>query len=305
MELRHLRYFVAVAEALSFTAAARQLHMSQPPLSQQIRDLETELGTPLFLRTSRRVELTAAGVGFLEHARAVLAHTEQAIEDVRAIGAGRVGMIRIGTTGSVLLGPLAGLISEFTHRYPGIIARLREMGPREQIQATEARRVDVVFLRHPPTDTDLVVETAWPEEVGLCLPLGHPLARSPVVPLAALEGHDLISLRLRDSLFSRYLRDRCHAAGFAPRILHEVVESYSLTSLVAAGLGLALVPECVRALGRSDVVYRPLEAPAPRADVSMLYQQDHVPALDPLLDLARTFLPTAPLGPRLPPAPEA
>ena len=303
MELRHLRYFVAVAEALSFTAAARQLRMSQPPLSQQIRDLEAELATPLFLRTSRKVELTAAGVGFLEHARAVLAQTEQAIEDARAIGAGRVGLIRIGTTGSVLLGPLAELVAEFNRRHPDILVRLREMGPREQIQAAEARRVDVIFLRHPPADTDLVAETAWPEAVSLCLPLGHPLARSPVVPLAALAGQDLVFLRLRDSLFSRYLRDRCHAAGFTPRILHEVVESYSLTSLVAAGLGLALVPERVRALGRSDVVYRPLEDPAPRADVSMLYLPDHAPALRPLLDLARAFPPRAPgLPPALGPA---
>jgi DNA-binding transcriptional LysR family regulator len=301
MELRHLRYFVAVAETLSFTAAARRLNISQPPLSKQIRDLEAELGTPLFLRTSRRVELTTAGVGFLEHARSVLSQTEHAVEDARAIGSGRVGMIRIGTTGSVLIGPLAGLVAEFTRRHPGILPRLYEMGPREQVRATETRRVDVAFLRHPPVDTGLVVETAWTEEVGLCLPVGHPLAESPMVPLAALEGHGLIFLRLRDSLFSQHLRDRCHAAGFAPRILHEVIESYSQTGLVAAGLGLALVPECVRALGRSDVVYRPLAPPAPRADVSMLYQPEHAPALRPLLDLARSFLPGAARAPGLPP----
>ncbi len=297
MELRHLRYFVAVAEELSFTAAARRLRISQPPLSQQIRDLELELGAALFERTSRRVELTPAGVGFLAHARAILAEADHAVEDARAIAAGRAGMIRIGTTGSVLLGPLAPLIARFNQTHPDILIRLREMGPREQVIAAEARRVDVVFLRHPPRDTELVVEMVWQEEVGLCLPFGHPLADLPVVPLAALEGFDLISLRLRDSLFSQYLRDRCLAAGFTPRILHEVVESYSLTSLVAAGLGLALVPECVRALARSDVVYRPLEAPAPRADVAMLYRPDHVPALGHLLALARTILPRTRTGP--------
>ena len=291
MELRHLRYFVAVAEELSFTRAARRLRISQPPLSQQIQDLETEIGAPLFDRSSRRVELTAVGASFLEHAKAILAQSKDALEDARAIASGRAGMIRLGTTGSVLLGPLARLISEFTRAHPGILIRLREMGPSEQVIATEARRVDIVFLRHPPEETDLVVERAWAEEVGVCLPLGHPLAALPVVPLAALEGHDLIALRLRDSLFSQYLRDRCLAAGFTPRILHEVVESYSLTSLVAAGLGLALVPECVRALARSDVVYRPLEPPAPRADVAMLYRPDHVAPLGHLLALARELLP--------------
>jgi DNA-binding transcriptional LysR family regulator len=290
MELRHLRYFVAVAEELSFTAAARRLNISQPPLSQQIRELELDLATPLFERTSRRVELTAAGAGFLEHARAILAQAEHAVEDVRAIGTGRVGMVRIGTTGSVLLGPLAGLIAAFGRRHPGIAVRLREMGPAEQVVSLQARRIDIIFLRRPPTETELVVETAWREGVGVSLPRGHPLAALPRLPLAALEGHDLVSLRLRDSRFAQYLRDCCVCAGFTPRILHEVVESYSLTSLVAAGLGLALVPECVRTLARSDVVYRPLEPPVPEADVSMLYHPDHPAALDRLLELARTHL---------------
>jgi DNA-binding transcriptional LysR family regulator len=290
MELRHLRYFVAVAEELSFTAAARRLNISQPPLSQQIQDLELELATPLFERTSRRVELTAAGTGFLEHARAILAQAEQAVEDVHAIGTGRVGLIRIGTTGSVLLGPLSDLIAACARRHPGIAVRLREMGPQEQVAALQARRLDIIFLRHPPLDPALIAEIAWREEVGVVLPAGHPLARRGRLPLAALEGHDMVSLRLRDSRFAQHLRDCCVAAGFAPRILHEVVESYSLTSLVGAGLGLALVPECVRRLARPDIVYCPLEPPVPRADVSMIYRPDRAAAVDRMLELARDTL---------------
>ncbi len=291
MELRHLRYFVAVAEELSFTAAARRLNISQPPLSQQIRDLEAELGTPLFERSSRRVELTAAGVGFLEHARAMLAEAEHAIEDARAVGAGRVGMVRIGCTGSVLLGPLAGLIAAFTKANPGIAVRLREMGPLEQVASVQAGRIDVSFLRHPPPEPGVEVEIGWREAVGVCLPAGHRLAKAPRLDLSALADQDMISLRLRDSRFSQRLRDACIVAGFTPRILHEVVESYSLTSLVAAGLGVALVPESVRRMARTDIVYRPLTPPVPDADVWMLYRPERTAALERMLELARRYFP--------------
>lgn len=288
MELRHLRYFVAVAEELSFTAAARRLFISQPPLSQQISDLETELGATLLLRTSRSVELTPAGKAFLDQARAILAQAEQAIQDVRAIGAGRTGMVRVVTTGSVLLGPLAGVIAAFGREHPTIAVRLREMGPSEQAAAVRSRQADVAFVRHPPEDAALISENAWPEAVWVCLPTGHPLAAARTLPLTTLAGHDLISLRLRDSRYSQYLRDFCIRAGFTPRILHEVVESYSLTSLVASGLGLALVPECLRRLARPDVVYRPLDPPAPVADVAMVYRPDRSAAVDRLLALTRS-----------------
>lgn len=290
MELRHLRYFVVLAEELSFTAAARRLNISQPPLSQQIRDLEEELQTTLFERTSRRVDLTPAGAVFLVQARAILTQARLAVEDVRAMGAGRTGLVRIATTGSVLLGQLAGLIAAFAQVHPGIAVRISELGPNEQVGALKARRADVAFLRHPPPDDDLVAEPGWPEAVGVCLPVGHPLAAMAVLPLAALEGHDLISLRLRDSRFSRHLHDCCVQAGFQPRILHEVVESYSLTSLVAAGMGLALAPESLRLIARSDVVYRPLEPPAPLADVTMVYRPDRSAAVDRLLAVARIHL---------------
>lgn len=291
MDLRHLRYFLAVAEELSFTAAAKRLNLSQPPLSQQIRDLEAELETPLFERSSRRVELTAAGRGLVDHARAILAQAEQAVEDVRVIGAGRTGMIRVGTTGTVLLGPLAGLMAGFAARHPGIAVRVREMGPVAQVEALKARRVDVIFLRRPPVEPELAAEVAWRERVGVALPVRHPLAARPRLLLRALEGEDMVSLRLRNSRFAQYLRDCCVVAGFAPRIVHEVVEAYSQASLVAAGLGVALVPECVRLLARTDIVWRPLEPPVPEADVWMLTRLDRPAAVDRLLEVARELLP--------------
>ena len=290
MELRHLRYFVAVAEELSFTAAASRLRVSQPPLSQQIRQLEQELNTLLFTRTSRRVELTAAGTAFLDHARAILAQAEQAAEQARAIGRGRIGTLDIGLTGSVLLGPLGSLVAAFSAQFPQVIVRLHEMSPLEQHAALHARRTDISFLRRPPDDPGLITELAWPEKIGVALPQRHPLAARKQIPLSALRDEGHAFLRLKDSRFAQYLRDCCVEAGFVPRISQQVVESYSLVSLVAAGLGVALVPECVRNLSRPGVVYRPLKAPAPVADVKMLYRPDYSAVAEGFVRLAREFL---------------
>ncbi len=290
MELRHLRYFVSVAEELSFTAAAGRLRIAQPSLSQQVRDLEREVGTALFARTSRRVELTAAGVTFLGQARAILAQAGQAAEQARAIGLGQVGSLDIGLTGSVLLGPLGPLVAAFGAHFPRVAVRLHEMSPREQQAALHAHRTDVSFLRWPAEDTELIDELAWPETVAVALPEHHPLAARQRISLSLLRGESFVFLRLEDSRFAQYLRECCVEAGFLPRISQQVVEAYSLTSLVAAGLGVALVPECVQTLSRPGVVYRPLEEPAPRADVKMIYRPDRSSVAERFVALAREFL---------------
>lgn len=290
MELRHLRYFVCVAEELGFTAAAARLRVAQPSLSQQIRDLERGVGAALFIRTSRRVELTAAGAAFLDRARAILAQADQAAEQARAIGLGQVGSLDIGLTGSVLLGPLGPLVAAFGARFPRVTVRLHEMSPREQQAAVHARRTDVSFLRRPAEDPELVDELAWPEAVAVALPEHHGLAARRCIPLPLLREESFVFLRLEDSRFARYLRDCCVEAGFLPRISQQVVEAYSLTSLVAAGLGIALVPQCVQALSRPGVVYRPLEDPSPRADVRMIHRPDRSAAAGHFVALAREFL---------------
>ena len=295
MELRHLRDFISVADELSFTAAAARLRTAQPSLSQQIRDLERELGTALFSRSSRRVELTAAGAAFLRHARAILAQTAQAAEEARAIGLGRLGTLDIGLTGSVLLGPLGALISAFSVRFPQVDVRLHEMPPQEQQIALHAQRTDVSFLRRPIEDPDLISELAWRESVGVALPQDHALAAAGrPIPLSSLRDESHVFLRLRDLRFAQYLRDCCIEAGFAPRISQQVVESQSLTSLVAAGLGVALVPDSLRNLSRPGVVYKALKRPAPAADVRMLYRPDRSAVLEQFIELARAFLKNTP-----------
>jgi DNA-binding transcriptional LysR family regulator len=290
MELRHLRYFLVVAEELNFTAAAARLRISQPPLSQQIQDLEAELKTALFLRTSRRVELTAAGAAFLDHAKSILGQVGQAIEQTRAIGAGKTGKLDIGTTGSVLLGPLASIINTYSRRFPEVLVRLHEMAPLAQLTSLHTRKTDISFLRTPAEDPELVNEVVWREKVWVALPRGHQLAKHGRLRLTDLRDEDHVFLRLEDSRFAQYLRDCCVEAGFIPRITQEVVEAYSLTSLVAGGLGVALVPESVRHLSRRGVVYRPLNEPAPAADVKMIFRPDGNPVVAGFVDLARQLL---------------
>lgn len=287
MELRHLRYFVAVAEAASFTAAARSLNISQPPLSQQIRDLEAEVGTRLFERSSRNVELTEAGADFLEQARMILGQVEHATRQARAIGSGQVGALNIATTGSVLLGPLSNLIARFRNAWPGVFVRIHEMDPEAQEAALLSHRTDLSFVRRPRNHPDLVANVAWHEKVGIALPEHHRLADFGEIALGDLRQESFVFLRLADSRFARYLHDCCVAAGFVPDITNEVVESYSLTSLVAAGLGVALVPECIRTLSRPGVVYRPLADPAPEADVYVISRPNPGPVIAAFLEAAQ------------------
>lgn len=290
MELRHLRYFVAVAEELSFTAASVRLRLAQPSLSQQIRDLEREVGTSLFVRTSRRVELTAAGAAFLKDARAILAQAGAAAAQARAIGLGQLGTLDIGMTGSVLLGPLGSLVASFSAQFPKVTLRLHEMSPHQQQEALRTRRTDISFLRRPMDDPDLIAEPAWHESVMLALPDRHPLSAKRKLRLSALREEWFVSLRLEDSQFAQYLRKCCVEAGFLPRISQQVVESYSLTSLVAAGLGIALVPECIATLSRPGVIYRRLEEPVPRADVHIVYRSDPGAIVERFAEMARELL---------------
>jgi DNA-binding transcriptional LysR family regulator len=286
MELRHLRYFVAVAERLSFTAAAESLGVAQPPLSQQIKDLEAEIGTELFERTTRRVSLTPAGQDFRIEALAILAKAGEAMGRARAIGAGTAGIINVGLTGSMLAGPLGASIRVFAERYPDVDLRIHEMSPDRQIAALRTGRTDVSFLRCPPRDLDLVSELAWEETVRLVLPRGHRLATE-TIALTDLAAENFVFLRLHDSLFAKYLWTCCVEAGFTPRISHQVVEAASLTSLVAAGLGLAIIPEFVARLAHRDVVYRPIAGRPIRADVHALWTKARAPLIENFIALVR------------------
>lgn len=280
MELRHLRYFVVLADELSFTAAAQKLNMSQPPLSQQIRDLEYELKTELFRRNSRQVELTAAGHAFRRHALAILAQTRQAAAQVRAIGQGRAGIINVATTNSVLLSGLSVAIAEFQQLHPDVEITIDELPPQEQIEALKARRGDICFLRLAPSDRDLVVRRVWSERIGLAVPAGHPLAARKTTTIEALKDEDFVFYRMRDSAFAAHLYSFCAQLGFLPRIVQQVVESMSIASLVSAGLGIGFVPESVGRQSLPNLRYLRITGPCPAGDVHAVTQKDADPIID-------------------------
>ncbi len=293
MELRHLRYFVVVAEELHFRRAAERLHMSQPPLSQQIRQLEEEIGATLLLRNQRKVELTAAGQGFLLRAREILDAVEDAARQARRVQRGEVGRLAVGFVGSAMYSFVPELLRAFRDHAPDITLRLHELGTSEQLRQLEDGRLDVGFVRVPRARSDLRIETVVEEPVVAALPDAHPLARRPVLKLADLEGEPLVLLtRAGAPGLREALAEAIERLGGEERIVQEVAETQTVVGLVAAGVGVSLVPESVRALVRAGVTYRPLDGEAPKVRLTMAWRAaDDSPVLNRFLEMARAAAP--------------
>jgi DNA-binding transcriptional LysR family regulator len=275
-----------VAEELHFRRAAERLHMSQPPLSQQIRRLEEEVGATLLVRNQRRVELTAAGTAYLARAREILEAVEDAAREARRVQRGEVGRLAVGFVGSALYSVVPELLRAFRDRYPDVGLRLHELGTTEQLRRLEDGRLDVGFLRAPGTRTGLSIETVRREPVVAALPDVHPLALRGEVRVEDLVGEPLVLLTragapgLRGALAP--ITDRLGEEA----IVQEVAEMETLIGLVAAGVGVSLVPEAVRALARAGVVYRPLDGEAPTVALSAAWRTgDASPVLAAFLEL--------------------
>ena len=272
MELRQLRYFVAVAEELHFRRAAERLHISQPPLSQQIRGLEDELGFALLVRTRRRVELTPAGEAFLRDARALLGELDGAVATARRIDAGQTGRLRINFVGSALFSIVPGAVERFRSSRPAVEFELRERPTVDQLRAVRAGLADVGLVRPPiEDDGELSVRTVLRERTVAALPAGHQLAGLSRVPLRRLAAEPLV-LFPRDQApgFHDLLIDALAGAGTAraggPRIIQYAPEMLTIIGLVAAGTGVSLVPESVQRLALDGVTYRPVSG-APRSEL--------------------------------------
>jgi DNA-binding transcriptional LysR family regulator len=293
VELRHLRYFVAVAEELHFHRAAARLHISQPPLSQQIRALEQELGVSLLERNRRRVELTPAGASFLESARSILESVDRAADTARRIAGGKLGRLSIGFVGSAMFSPaLPAILSDFRARYPDVDLRLRELPTAEQIDALIHRRIDVGVIRGPLASAAiegvLELATIQREQLIVALPENHPFATKPRLRAVDLRGETFVILRRREApgLFASLAKVMSGAGGVPADVL-EVAEMQTIIGLVASGFGVSLVPESVGATERSGVTFRPLADPSPLIELSIAWRAgEQSPVRDAFLRVA-------------------
>jgi DNA-binding transcriptional LysR family regulator len=289
MELRQLRYFVAVAEELHFRRAAAQLHISQPPLSQQIHALETELGCVLLTRTRRRVELTPAGEAFLRDARALLAELDGAVATTRRIGAGQTGRLRINFVGSALLSIVPAAVQRFRAIRPQVEIELRERPTVEQLRSVAAGVVDLGLVR-PPIDAteELRSELVLRERTVAAVPANHSLARMKRIPLRRVAAEPLVLFpRSQAPGFHDLLITSLTGSGQTPHVVQYAPETTTIVGLVAAGIGVSLVPASVSRLGLEGVAYRPV-AGAPSAELVAIARADEAsPLVGTFIEQAR------------------
>ncbi len=269
MDLRHLRYFVAVAEEGHVTRAAERLGIQQPPLSQQIHALENELEVQLFRRKPRGVELTDAGHSLLADARRILGDVDAALAKVRRTARGEQGRINIGFTSSAPFHPFVqGVLRRFRDTHPHVSVALEESGTADLVADLRAERLDAAFIRSPIPDGDgVAVHNVLVEGMCVALPRDHRLAKRKAADPIALEdlAGDPFVLYRRASGPGLYdsITGACHDAGFMPRIEQEAPRIVATLNLVASGLGVTVVPQSLTAMRMAGIVFRPL-VPAPR-----------------------------------------
>jgi DNA-binding transcriptional LysR family regulator len=289
MELRHLRYFIAVAEELHFGRAAERLHIAQPPLSLQIRQLEDELGVQLFQRTRRRVELTAAGEVFLQESLKTMAQIEQAVSAAQRASRGEVGRLVIGFIQSAAINVLPGVLQTFRTRFPEVDIKLREATPTQVHYELDRGQIHIGFLRPPINHDALEWELVLSEPLLIALPETHPLARRKKLALKALaQEHFILFPRAASPGFYDQLVSTCREVGFSPVVSQEAVQMQTILGLVAGGMGIALIPASIRSLRSDGVVYRELLEPAPRAEMIVAWRRDDPsPTLRALLNIIK------------------
>jgi DNA-binding transcriptional LysR family regulator len=275
IELRHLRYFVAVAEELHFGRAALRLHLAQPPLSQQIRKLEEILGYPLFIRTSRAVKLTAAGQVFLERATRTLRNVQEDLAEARSIGRGDLGFLRVGFIGSAMLTPLPAMLGFYLRQYPKVQLQLSESYTSGIVQSLAKGALDAGFVRDGGPSDALHVETIYSEPFVAVLPDTHRLAARKVISASQLRDEPFVFFSpLAGALAYRKPVSLCEEHGFRPRVVQEAPQWLTILSLVGAGLGVSIAPACVRQIAVPNIVCCSLRGASITSDIELAYRAD-------------------------------
>lgn len=280
MELRHLRYFVAVAEELNFTRAAEKLRLAQPSLTRQIHNLEAELGVRLLDRSRNQVSLTEEGRRFLGDARRVLALSAESVKSVQRLSRGESGQLNIGYLFKFNFNLLPETLATFYQSCPEIAVNLFDMPPGEQLRALEERKIDLGFVGlRPPTGSRNTAALTWEciahHNVVVVLPEKHPLAKQSKIKLSDLRAVFFVAMSEETYPGSRnWLSELCESAGFTPRILQGVDLETGLMTFVAEGLGVTLAREQIKNLPHPGVVFRPL-ATAIKADYWIAWHREN------------------------------
>jgi DNA-binding transcriptional LysR family regulator len=289
LETRHLRYFLVLAEELHFRRAAERLCIAQPPLSQQIQQLEQRLGFRLFERTQRRVELTAAGSLFYEEVRDIFARLERATALAKRAALGEVGRLAIGFVGTASYEVLPLVLREFRSRFPEVDLQLRELVSARQAEALREKRIQVGFARPPLVSQGIRCETLLQEPLLVALPETHPKAERTSISLSDLSEEPFILYPLSPKpCYAEEVMQACQEAGFVPNVVQETSEIHTALGLVAAGMGVTLVPACIRHQRREGMVFASLSAPFPMSTLSLVYlEENNSPVLQAFLAVCR------------------
>jgi DNA-binding transcriptional LysR family regulator len=300
VELRHLRYFIAVAEELNFSRAAERMHMAQPPLSAAIRQLERDLGVDLFVRTTREVSLTDAGSAFLAGARRTLADAERAAEDAKRAGAGELGRLRLAFSWSTRFETLPTLGRAFRGSHPGVELLAQEMWNARIPSAFASGSIDIALSVCPEIAAELELAPIRRERLVAVLPEAHPLAREETIPLSALADEEFvlfpreIAPRLHDAFISVYRR-----GGFEPRVRNESFHTGWDLGVLAEIPAAALAPQSVAGGLPEGIVAVALSEPTDSLETCVVWRgDDSSPAVAAFLEVARTAFGSVPAASR-------
>lgn len=291
MDLKHLRYFIAVAEEGHVTRAAERLGIQQPPLTQRIRAIERELDVQLFRRKGRGIELTEAGRFLLDSSRAVMSHFAQTIEGTRSTARGKQGRICVGFGPTAPFEPLVPrVILEFRKAFPLVTLQLEECLGSELVEKVRDRRIDICVLRAPLREPQgLRVDALLEEPMLVALPRAHPLAKeADAISLSRLAGEPFVLYGAAGTWFYEIILQNCRAAGFNPNVCQVAPRMTSMINLVAVGLGVSLVPASLRHMRIHGVVYRRLKGRVqPSAILNLVSRRgDASPVVAHFLELA-------------------
>ena len=295
MELRHLRYFVAVAQYLNYSEASRRLHVAQPAISQTILNLEGELEVKLLLRTKRSVQLTAAGTTFLREAGEILRRADEARRQTQRAARGEVGNLRIGFFGTAAAPILPALVQTYRSKFPNIELHLYELNPDQQLAAFDDDRIQLGFSRPLPVDRrpEFEEEIVYTDCLAVALPEAHPLAKQKVVRLKSLASEPFVQFHRKGApgLFDEVIAC-CRRADFSPRVINEPNFMATVMTLVESGLGVSLIPRCVRSLNRTHVAIRPIAPKSAPIPLCVCWRKSaNDPILAAFMDIVRKAVP--------------